>query len=193
MIAPFPPPCLMLPGLSYSSNQSTTAVHEFLSTMVHSRALPRTPRTWTSFAPSIRLRSHDSQLQCCQSCQSLETTGNKGRDTGKLNDRRHQGRKNKAHLATVSVTTPPSETAHAVSFTSSNSVNAAYLPLLLLPMHSGPPTATRVRTASRSPIACKLHQIHLHLSLLCHEIHFWHLGLQEHTSPHRTSAASAQV
>jgi len=54
MIAPFPP-CLMLPSLSYSSNHSTTTVHKFLSTMVHSSALPRTPRTWTSFAPSMRL------------------------------------------------------------------------------------------------------------------------------------------
>jgi len=56
---------------------------------------------------------------------SRETTGNKGRGTGKHNDRRCQGRKNKAHLATISVTTPLSETAHAVSSTSSNSINVA--------------------------------------------------------------------
>jgi len=55
MIACFPPPCLMLPSLSYSSNHSTTTVHEFLSKMVHSSALPCTPRTWTSSEPSIRL------------------------------------------------------------------------------------------------------------------------------------------
>jgi len=58
-----------------------------------------------------------------KAAKSCETTGNKGRDTGKHNDWHHQGRKNKAHLATVSVTTPPSETARPVSSTSSNSVN----------------------------------------------------------------------
>jgi len=57
-----------------------------------------------------------------KTAKSHETTSNKGRDIGKCNDRPHQGRKN---LATVSVTTPLSETAHAVSSTSSNSVNVA--------------------------------------------------------------------
>jgi len=50
-----------------------------------------------------------------KAAKSCETTSNKGRDTGKHNDRRHQGHKNKAHLATVSVTTPPSETRVAPS------------------------------------------------------------------------------
>jgi len=60
-----------------------------------------------------------------KAAKSRETTSNKGRDAGKHNDRCHQGCKNKAHLATVSVTTPLSETAHVVSSTSSNSINVA--------------------------------------------------------------------
>jgi len=57
-----------------------------------------------------------------KAAKNWETTSNKGRDTGKLNGRCCQGCKNKAHLATVSVITAPSETAHAVSSTSSNSI-----------------------------------------------------------------------
>jgi len=135
-------------------------------------------------------QSHDPQLQCCQSCQKLGNNRHKGRDTGKHNDRHCQGCKNEAHLATVSVTTPPSEIAHVVSSTSSTLSSMLHLPLLLLPMHSGPPMATRVMTASLanySSYTC------ISPSFATKSVSSTNLGLRVHTPPHRTSAASAQV
>jgi len=88
MIAPFPPPCLILPSLSSSSNHNTTTMHKFFSTMEHSSTLPRTPRTWTSSAPSIRLPLTIHNCNAAKAAKNQEITSNKGRDTGVIRDAR---------------------------------------------------------------------------------------------------------